>query len=48
MCFTSPEDIKSIGKHLDLSGDEQKDFTDFFRCVNLCHDCIALHDDEQG
>ena len=29
-----------------MSNGEKETFEDFFRCINLCHDCISLKNDE--
>ena len=33
---------------MNLPGGEKATFDDFFRCINLCHDCIALKDTRKG
>lgn len=37
----------SINK-LQLNAEEQNTLDNFFRCVNLCHDCISLKDEREG
>jgi len=38
---------KTVGQ-LNLPEGEQNTFTDFFRCVNLCHDCISIKSEAPG
>ena len=37
----------NIGE-LSLNGDESSTFENFFRCINLCHDCISLKTEREG
>lgn len=38
---------QSVDK-LGLDGDEKQTFDNFFRCINLCQDCISLKDERKG
>ena len=38
--------MKTQIDNLNLSDDEKNTFNDFFRCINLCHDCISLKNDD--
>ena len=48
--FNSEEDIKNMRNsvsNLGLSADESETFNNFFRCINLCHDCITLKEEKE-
>ena len=41
-------DMQKQISDLNLSSGEKDTFDNFWRCINLCHDCIALKSDEKG
>ena len=41
-------DMRKSISSLNLASDESSTLDNFFRCVNLCHDCISLKDEREG
>lgn len=51
MTFKGNSDVKAMRAGIDalhLSSSENETFNEFFRCINLCHDCISLKDEKPG
>ena len=42
------QDMQTSLGGLSLESDERGTLDNFFRCVNLCHDCISLKDEREG
>lgn len=51
LTFKDQDEIKEMRQSVDklgLSQNEKETFDNFFRCVNLCQDCISLKDERKG
>lgn len=42
------QDMDKTIKSMNLMNSELEAIGNFFRCVNLCHDCISLKDEREG
>ena len=42
---TKVQDMKNA---IEEAQQKQEAFTNFFRCINLCHDCISIEDEQTG